>query len=296
MVSKSNLAEQGYIPLDKSWVIRMGVLDLVNGCKEDSISFLKSQKVLGDDLMALLRILERWDTDQEIEVGESGTLYRFLKFVVWKLGLDKKFRISGTLKDRSICDDPRIIDYSIKQLLELDGGTSQWASASVLFGNDEVIERPPYKLSLTYQAVTHWKNQKGKGEHWLPRYDETILNQAEAFLKMLDGEKIEFIPEQAEDYCFARVFGFITKEEGEKLWPSLRNHESDRIVEVETEIARYEAGNKIKSKDHRVVQSIAMKGKIDGRKVDIESPNAVNKSWPEFWDFLKEAQILSKSL
>ena len=34
----------------------------------------------------------------------------------------------------------------------------------------------------------------------------------------------------------ARAFGFISKEEGEEKWPSLRGHESDRIEEMEKEM------------------------------------------------------------
>lgn len=36
-----------------------------------------------------------------------------------------------------------------------------------------------------------------------------------------------------EDYCFARAFNFITKDEGEQQWPQLHNHESDRLVETQ---------------------------------------------------------------
>jgi len=38
---------------------------------------------------------------------------------------------------------------------------------------------------------------------------------------------------QPEDYCFARVFGYITKTKGENKWPSLKGHESNRISEME---------------------------------------------------------------
>ena len=48
-----------YIPLDKSWIIRMGVLDIIQGY-DDITSFLDSQDNLGGDLKALRRVVESW--------------------------------------------------------------------------------------------------------------------------------------------------------------------------------------------------------------------------------------------
>ena len=270
------LIEQGYIPLDKSWIIRMGVLDYFDG-QDYIFEFLDMRDNLCDDLQALSRALKSWNSG-EVDVGESGTLYRFLKFASWKFGLDKKFILAGTLKQRKICDDPKIVGLSLEKLLELDGGTSQWASAAVLFGNKEIVENPPFKLKLTYEAVECYSPD------WEPRYDKTILKQALSFLKGFG-----FTPKQAEDYCFARVFGFITREEGERRWPSLRGHESDRILEMEKQIDNMRKGKEIDSKDHRVVQAIAMFQESDK---DITHPEVVNKSWPQFWKFLRDAPTL----
>lgn len=276
------LIEQGYIPLDKSWIIRMGVLDLING-NDKAVKFLEGQENLGDDLKSLLRALKSW-SGSEINVGESGTLYRFLKFASWKLGLDKKFILIGTLEKRKICDNPEIINWGLKKLLELDNKTSQWASASVLFGNKEIIENPPFKLGLSYEAVKSWSKD------WEPKYDRTILKQANTFLSLLKGKKnVGFILKQAESYCFARVFGFVSKEIGEKMFPNLHGHESDRILEMEEQLK----SDKISSKDHRVVQAMAMYQKLNGKSNDnILYPSCVSKSWPQFWDFLKECQNL----
>ena len=107
--------DKKYIPLDKSWIIRMGILDIVNGCDDINI-FLSKQKDLGDDLLALKRAVENWKSDEAIDIGESGTLYRFLKFASWKLGLNKKFIKQGTLADRKINDDSKIINLTHKYL------------------------------------------------------------------------------------------------------------------------------------------------------------------------------------
>ena len=270
-----------YIPLDKSWMIRIGVLDLIHGYN-DTIDYLKKyREELGDDLKSLFESSLQWLQDKPIDVGESGTLYRFLKFASWKLNKNKKFIRRGTLRDRKIFDKPEIVNWPLNQLLKLDNGTSQCASASVLMGNQEKIANPPYKLQVTYDAVEHWHNARREGKKWEPKFDQTILAQASAYLSWLKNGKINFIPKQAEDYCFARAFGLMTPKEGEKRWPSLRGHESDRIKEVEQALRQ----EKIISKDHRVIQAVAL---LKGNKIKIKYPDSVNKSWPQFWEFLND--------
>lgn len=285
----TELIEKGYIPLDKSWIIRMGVLDIVNG-RSGIIDFLNKQKNLGDDLIALQKAAETWNTHESIDVGESGTLYRFLQFASWKLELNKKFIKSGTLKNRKIIEDPNIVNLSQEELLKLDNNTSQWASASVLSGDSERLTNSPFKLKVTYEAVEHWNKKRKEGKVWEPKYDMTIKNQAETFLKLLQKQKVGFIAEQAEDFCFAYAFGYISLEEGDKKWPSLRTHESDRIEEIERSLKAAKEGKEIYSKDHRVVQAIAMWGTLNSRKMNILYPESVNKSWPQFWDFLAYAK------
>ena len=111
-----------YIPLEKSWIIRMGILDLIH--RRDQIRlFLDYQQNLGDDLLALKRVAEIWNSDKTLDIGESGTLLRFLRFTSWQLNLNKEFNLRGTLKTRSVTNDPGIIKLSQQELLELDGGT-----------------------------------------------------------------------------------------------------------------------------------------------------------------------------
>lgn len=292
-MNAQTLIERGYIPLDKSWIIRMGVLDLVSG-RDDIKRFLEKEKDLSDDLLALKRAVDIWRTDEPIDVGESGTLFRFLRFATWVSDTQKTFIKRGTLAMRNICDDPSIVHWPIAKLLTLDNNTSQWASAAVLCGNNEKIENPPYKLALTYEAVEHWKQRRAIGKNWEPRYDETILRQAEAFLKIKNGEQATFEPEQAEDYCFARAFDFITRDEGLRRWPSLIGHESNRIEEMELELENAKQKRPIASRDHRVVQAIAMLGRTENKKYNFLYSECVSKSWPQFWEFLVETKATSR--
>ena len=273
------------LPLDKYWHIRMGVLDLLNG-KRDTVDFLREQPDLGEDLRALLSAGERWPTEKEISVGEAGTLYRFLRFAAWKLGLDKTFIREGTLRSRPMCDDPSIVSWPQRQLLTLDHSTSQWASAAALLGDAERLPDAPFHLKVTYEAIDHWNDRLTRNERWEPRRDETIRKQAEAFLGVLGGSEVRFIPEQPDDYCFARAFNLVTPEEGEHRWPMLRGHESDRIAEMEKALGELERSEPISSRDHRVVQAVAMLGATRGKSVSTTHPDCVAKTWPQFWKFL----------
>src|SRR3989344_6836438 len=283
--NKDSFPIKEFIPLDKSWLNRMGVLDIIYGYS-DIREFLDSQADLSDDLLAVRRAAEDWKKDVPVDVGESGTLYRLLQFASWKLNLNKVFIKNGTLKDRSITNDPNIMNFSLEELLKLDNETSQWATASVLMGNEQRIPNPPNKLQETFDAVLHWNKQREAGLVWDTRYDETIKIQAETFLRLLRGEEAAFVSQHSEDYCFARVFNYMTKEEGEKMFPSVKGHETNRIEEMERAIAQAEAGESVDSKDHRVVQTLAMWGKVNKKEIKFTYPEAVNKSWTLFWDFL----------
>ena len=284
---KHEHADTHYIPWDKSWIIRMGILDLIHD-RTQIIDFLQTEHTnLSDDLLALASALHAWHSNQPIDVGESGTLYRFLQFTAWKQGTDKEFIKHGTLRDRPITSDPSIVHKSQENLLSLDNQTSQWASAAALNGETERVAHPPYKLALTYLAIDHWQSLTGRGHDWIPRRDETIRAQAEAFVQAQEGKPVTFSPQQAEDYCFARAFGLMTAAEGLKRWPALIGHESNRIKEMETQLERARTGQTITSHDHRVVQAIAMFGSTQKMALSYEHPKCVRKSWPQFWTFLE---------
>ena len=292
---RDQLFVSDFVPFDKSWIMRMGLLDIVHG-RPRIKEVLAEREGWGDDLYALGRCANDWNSDRPLDVGESATLYRFLRFASWKLGTPKEFLLRGTLSQRPINKDPNIINYRLQDLLKLDNGTSQWASAAVLLGNKEIIPDPPYKLALTYGALTHWFQQRDRGEPWDLSYDDTIFYQAMAFVRALKDGYVEFPFGQAEDYCAARAFGWMDKEEGAARWSSLHGHESDRIEEMECALQELHSGTPITSKDHRVVQAIAMYAKFKHKEVTFLHPHAVNKSWPRFWKFLEAASARRRSL
>jgi len=278
-----------YIPLDKSWINRMGMLDMLHGY-DDIVRFLEKQQDLGDDLLALKRVAEKWNTEEPLNVGESGTLYRFVRFSLWKKQEDRKIIKEGSLLTRDLCDNPEIINWPLQKLLDsnLDGGTTQWVSAAIINGNTERIKIPKgkeEKINLSYEAREHYKQRK-EGKCWIPRYDKTIERQARVYIGLLKKNDLDFTPKHSEDYCFARAFNIISQSEGEYNWPQLKNHESNRIKEMEDSIKEAEKYQKISSKDHRVIQAIVMLQSYLGKKVHVEHPCSVKKSWSLFWEFM----------
>lgn len=271
------------LPLDKSWMIRMGMLDLQANSDQSRLYLREHKGKLGDDLLALLSILENWHSSGSLDVGESGTLFRFVQFYCWLVGDTREIIKHGTLRNRDLCRDPGVIRMNLKELLFLDGGTSQWASAAVLFGAITLKKgnEIPYKLQSTVEAVDHWHRAQETGGSWLPKIDKTIKQQATAYLRWKQSGKMRFTPEQAEDFPFACAFGLMTPEQGEVRWPQLRNHETDRI----NEMGKLLKSDMIDSPDHRVVQALAMR--FPERAVTERSKKVVNKTWPQFWSFLE---------
>jgi len=288
MNDKHSLIEKRLIPLSKYWSTRLGFLDIIYNSGH-FIPLIKNREDIGDDLKVMIKISKEWDIKKEHSVGEAGALFRLLQFASWKFNLGKKFIKERTLKEREICDNPKIVNWPIRDLLELDNNTPQWASASILTGSNEDIPED-FFLNLSKEAITHYNKTKEDDSFCEVRYDETLLLQAEAFLNLLINNNIDFEPKHQDDYCFARAFNLINKEEGEKRWPELKGHESNRLEEMELMIKRLGNNEEINSKDHRVVQAIAMLALLNNKEINFTFPNGVSKSWPQFWEFLDYAR------
>jgi len=285
MQDRCKLIEKKLIPLSKYWSVRLGFLDIINNTR-CFIPLIENRKDIGDDLKAMIKISKEWQNKNEHNVEESGALFRLLQFASWKFKLNKRFIKEKTLINRKICDNPDIVNWPIDKLLELDNNTPQWASASILTGSKENIP-DNFFLNLSKEAISHYNKVRKIGCSCEMRYDETLLSQAESFLDLLTIGKTDFKPKQQDDYCFARAFNLINREEGEKRWPELRGHESDRLEEMENQIKKLENGEEIDSKDHRVVQAIALLSKLKNKNAKFSFPDCVNKSWPQFWRFLE---------
>jgi hypothetical protein len=286
-----------YIPLDKSWIIRMGALDVLNGY-DDIVRYVDSKSDLGGDLQALGRIARDWNKDGPLDVGESGTIYRFARYALWNQGSDREITTHGTLTERAanrMCNDSEIVNMEPEELLKLDNNTTQWATMAYLCGNREKVKDPKllnsarlYKLRDTYEAVDHWSKKRASNNVWEERIDPTIENQAMAYLQMLNGEKPDWQDQQAEDFFFAAILGFKSPHElaNDPSYASLGGHETNRLEEIGNILWELTYDKPLTTRDHRGMQAGVMWQVLNGKKVSVVDPRVVDKSWPSFWDFI----------
>ncbi len=286
---ESARVDRNHMPECKAWTIRGGVKALQEG-KDVVLRHLESKNYTTGDLGSLRRASQAWLAGaKDIPVGESRTLLICLTVEAKRRAVSKNFIREGTLKDRQIAQCPEIGRLPPEALLQLDGGTTQWATAMYLAGDQRRVEKPSPKLAMTYEAVQDWEMRKLTNRIWRPRKDRVILAQAEAYLGLLRNGKLDFTPKEAEDFCFARTFGLMSDEEGARRWPSLSGHESNRLISVAKAYSQVVQRKIVDSKDHRVVQAAAMFAKSSGIRANFAYPESVNKSWPGFWTWLESA-------
>ena len=267
------------LPLSKSWAIRMIFLDMVYG-RNTGYRVIRhfeneNQNILADDIKAALSCAKVYISGRKIfKVGNSGTVCRFL--IYFLDGQKYKIKKGRQLSRRKIIAPKNLSALSLPKLLKL--GTSQFASAALLKGTKPIKNLPP-KCKLSIQARRAYFENDGQ---WIPRNDEVIIWQIKHFLY---GGK--FQPLIAEDYCYARAFGFITKKEGQRRWPELKNHECNRLKVMEEACRNLNRKINVHN-DHRVAMAVALRQKSLGLPVRINNKKCVAKSWPQFWQWLKE--------
>jgi hypothetical protein len=306
---------ESYIPLDKSWLITLGILDLVNDRAQNIISFLDSQDpaTLGKDLQSLRGIAKAWPEryTKALDPGESGRLYRTVKWYYWQNNIPLELPTSDTLTKRreKITNNPEILNWTPEQLLTLDSKTTQWATTQYIFSPREQRRRieprfnygrhtkrsADFKLRVGYDAVEHYDAQEQKGENWIARIDPTLFNQYVAFIDKLKKGKMCYTGEQAEDYCFERAFDLVDEAEGRLIYPSVEGHETDRFKEMETMLSKFEQTGVIESQDHRVVQAGIMRAIAQNRQYVIANPQALNKTQPKFLEFIDFVKDMKKA-
>ncbi len=281
------------IPDSKSWGIRGGVLALREGSAV-VLRYLDQNNYVRGDLGALRRASREWLAGSvNIPVGESRTLLICLTVLDKLDGGHRNFIREGTLRDRPVSRCPELGELPPQKLLAMDGGTTQWATAMYLAGDRRKVQNPDPKLAMTYEAVDEWRARRSMQLRWETRKDSVLLAQAEAYVRFLRTGKMEFEPKEAEDFCFARMFGLMTDGEGAKRWPKLALHESDRLRSVSVAWGQVTRELGVDSTDHRVVQAAAMFAKAHSLEAKFYHPTAVDKSWPLFWDWLDSTHAQS---
>ena len=270
------------LPWHKSLIIRFVFLDLIRGKVDRSIKWLEDNyDSLGDDLKALLRSLKQFLAGEDIDVGESGTLLRFWRYYLLTIGDDRQIIVRRTARKRQFYRGTDVINMTDHQLLMLDNGTSQWASIAALCGR---ITRPagelPGHLELTFNAIKLWQDAEFYEEMWPARKDRYITEMVEAWLEWHRTGIMKLRIDNAEKAFFGAMFGLITPEEAYQQFPQMVHHESNRIKAMKR--YRHRWWFVVGSRDHRVVQGLAMRG----RRCVFLHRRCVNKTWPQFWKLM----------
>jgi hypothetical protein len=275
-----------FLPLSKSWAIRMIFLDMLYGKKTGHkvINYFRKQSKndLSNDINAAMRCAENYLSGKNVyNVGNAGTVCRFIIYVMF--GKKRKLRMGEQLRERfkkrkELENLPK--DLTGLPLTKLMGlRTSQYASAAILMGMQPILGLHP-KCDLTIEARQAYFANDGK---WIPRYDEVIIGQLRHFLY---GEKIK--DPIAEDYCHLRAFNLMDHAEGKKRWPELAEHESNRLAVMEKICKKGFDGLVNTHNDHGVFMAVVLRQISLGLKVRVTHKRCVRKSYPVFLNWIKQ--------
>ena len=213
------------IPLDlqanhKSRGIRGAFLDYQVGSHE-VVNRLASDPNQCDDLLATVDAIEDLEARRNMRVRNAGTLCRIAVMGIWLRGLGLEVIKGDELAARPMTDDPRIANLSQAELLAsplvaADKGTTQWASAKAIWGDDDRLPTPPPKVLETYQTIDEWRVARAAGEIWLPGKDRNLTKQAVLYIRMLTGEVVELEEADKKDsefFVFRTMLGLSSVEE-----------------------------------------------------------------------------------
>lgn len=274
--SLPNIPEK-HIPLCKSTYMRLATLDYIHDSSQTIDILSNYWALLGDDLKATRNaFVQLKNRDYPIRVDKSRTLYCIIQWKLWLDGIDKEISANFSVADR-IHANKEIIYLSPERLLQLESGTSQWATAQALWGSANRIVSPPQKLQMTYDLIDNYDKERKI------IYDQTILRQLIAWYNMIQGRQHGFFPLHSEDACFAMIVLEFNYENIHEQWPQIEFHESDRILEADITRREINADHSISSRDHRIIQAGVMKQILEEKPISVKYPHEVNKSFPFFF-------------
>ena len=279
------------IPQCKSWTNKHLFLDALAGHDEDYDIVHDFIHDTNNDIEAGLIAAQGWvEGRDEIFVGESATVYRMYLGASWKFDRNVHFAKTGTLLTREVCQDPSVLEMSFDELQKIDHGTSQWPTVQALLGNPKRAADPGEQLAITYEAIEDWQQCREGGQLWIPRRDAALTRHAGFFFDLLRGRNPVFTAKSAEDFAVLGAFGFMSPEELAIAFPSLPGHETNRPAELACTLEEYKKGEKLSTKEHRLIPAFKVKGLFENVEVEFEHPEVVDKSWPQIWDLLEEIQ------
>ena len=299
-IVRKYLANNGFIPRDKGWTIRMTFLDLIR--KNDpkyAISYLTQLPDLSDDEKDAITIAQQWNESGPFGPIESRTLYILLQFYLWKYRINRTIIPKATLIKRieeSLDFTPHVTNWALENLFTLMGRTSQVATAAILCGNTEHLSEVVFYVDKTYYSICYWDYHEAVNKPWEGQLDPTITVQLEEYLNYLKYGKINEKPSPISDCdlcCFLIAFGVMTSKQAAEFWPQICKHESNRAEAVDIAFMQWRSGKLIETKDHRVIHALAMLMQSENLSISTEDvrrhfkyPDHVTKAWANFWSIL----------
>ena len=289
------------IPIDTGGLIRVGMLDLTRGYGAcDLVKTLDSMGELGTDARDLRNLATSWNSVEPIEM-ESGTLFRIAWFYFTKMNIPRQIIPVRTLVKRveKMELDPDMVNWSLAKQGTPEGGTSQYQTAAILFGNQETLEEIPFYVRKTYNIRANWEENRATGKVWDVPRDPTLITQSKDYIHYLQTGEVLTIPDRLGDcdlYPFLRIFGAIGRKWGEKNWPQLAEHESNRFKTADEALTSLREGKPIVSDDHRIVEAAAQYIQAENLRTNnnvlpvrnimdrFSNPNCVSKKWYRFWE------------
>lgn len=266
------------LPLDKSWIKCLTILEMRVGLHGRVRDFLNTfpQDEMSDDVVACRELLNSWQ-----EASDMLPVRNFRSLAV---------ALQAFLKTRQRNKSEILMGSQLRKRKLEDGYTSQHISAQILAGNPIILDewelrgmnKLPYHCKIAHEAnilASYSKNLK------VYREDRTLAKQFTYFIQRLQGKDVRLKIDSAEDVPLAVAMGEMSVKTAGVKFPQLKNHETDRIKEMEYMLTNTDNT----SKDHRIVMARAMQGVLKNGYA--ESPHyksAVNKSFPMFWKYLNE--------
>jgi hypothetical protein len=290
-----------HVPTDKARLFRYSTIEARYGDITVAQEVIRGIPRPGDDIMAQGRVLASLLKDEPLDVGESGTAYRIWQLPDWRHGWGRVFIKRGTLVRRAQ-EMPSKAEVLAcrgqRELTRLADRTSQWATAAVLDGDAErLTEDVDPKLQLTYDIWDDWHHRQITGEPWTAEKDTVLDRQVNHFLHLyLFGEDIGYEVTEAEEFPYGFYFGNVGLEEAQDRFASLPHHESNRLVEVPRALELARVGEPIAVDDHRIIQMVGFFGLLTGTEVYFEHPEAVNKTWPGYFDLIQAAREAKQAI
>lgn len=271
-------------PLDKNWIKNFTIMEMKYGGHQvqDFLNEFPDDE-MPDDVKACRDTRNAWKVYDYLPVRN----FRSFAVAVDMLIQQSQYRHYKIL-----------MGSQLRNRVLYDKNSSQRISATILTMNDSALEdrllqnknlfelSPHLRNAITIKKMFADKDTRNRVKLMIYKEDETIKKQFNYFITKLCGENFRLKVDSAEDVPLAVAMGEMTLEDAEEQYPQLRHHETDRIKELKSAFK----GQYNETNDHRIMMARAMKDVIDEKHyyLDVIKPEVVNKSFPKFWDMIKD--------